>query len=346
MERKSLIKLENYFEVFLLIFLLLVFLLLIKSFLLPLLFASTMVFLSYKFYKFVCIILRNKSLSAFFVVIFVLFIILFPLYLISLSLISQTTQVVSSGVNIIGSIDFDNCEYNFCPIIKNNLAFIDVKAEAMLTKFGNYLSNSFFQIFGSISKFFIDLLIFLLAFFFLLRDGDKFVVYLKRITPMNPEYKEALFIRFRDINLAVFMDILLISILQGILVGFGFWMVGIESYIFWGFIAALFAIIPFLGPSLIWGGGVLYLALITNNYMFAVGLLAYSIVLISFSESIYRALIFKALLNKNVTVHPLLILLGILGGIEVFGFFLGLFIGPMIVSLLVSVLQLYKLDFT
>ena len=162
--------------------------------------------------------------------------------------------------------------------------------------------------------------------------------YIKRIIPMKTQYKTALFIRFEDVISAVFVNNILVAIMQGTLVGMGFWGFGIPSPIFWGAIAAFFALIPIIGPPIVWVPGVIYLFLMGNYYP-ALGLIIFGLI-IGISDNIVRPI----LLKKKIEVHPFLILLSILGGLEVFGF-LGIFMGPIIISLLVSVMHLYKLDF-
>jgi predicted PurR-regulated permease PerM len=181
---------------------------------------------------------------------------------------------------------------------------------------------------------------FVLGYFFFLRDGDELMRYIKRILPLQSSHKEALLLRFRDVTLAVFVDNLFVAFLQGSLVGLGFWIFGLQAPIFWGVIAMFFALIPFIGTSVVWLPAALYLAL-TGKWITAVLLTLYGMIVVGLSDNVTRPLLLKG----KIQVHPFLILLSILGGIEVFGVFMGLFIGPMIVSFLISVIQLYQLDY-
>ncbi len=157
---------------------------------------------------------------------------------------------------------------------------------------------------------------------------------------MKNEYKNALFIRFREVTMAVFVDSILIAIIQGTLVGLGFALFGISSPIFWGVIASFFALVPMIGSTVIWIPAVIYLFFINNIYM-AIGLAIYCVVIVGFSDNVIHPI----LLKQKISVHPFLILISILGGIEIFGF-IGIFLGPIIISLLISVLNLYGLEFT
>ncbi len=333
------LKAENYFEVFIIIILLSLFLYLIQGFVLALFFAATLVFIFYKPYKLLATKTHSEIVSALFIMFITISLVILPIYLVSNSLIKQTQTLVRDGTDIYNNIDIENCNTNICQKIKNNLKFIDFKIENLILKAGQFLINSYSSIFSSITHFFINLFIFLLAYYYLLIDGEKFLQYVKKITPMKDEYKEKLFQRFKNVSLTVFIDSILVAIMQGVLVGIGFWLFGFKSAIFWGTIASFFALIPIIGPGIIWVPAVIYL-FSTKNYIYAILFLTYGLIIISLSDNVIRAM----LIRNKIKVHSFLILISILGGLQIFGF-LGIFLGPIIISLLISVFDLYKLDF-
>ncbi len=339
------LKVESYFEAFIIILLVGAFLYLVSTFTIALLLASTFVFLFYKPYLFICSIFRNKELSAFFMLIFVSFLILGPLYWIATSLITQTSNIINTTYTVIEGVDLTYCDLDLCRTIESKVSFINLDFNSVINGFAGFISTSTsIQAFTFVSKFVIDIFIFVLAFFFLLIDGKEFVMYVKRLIPMKNSYKESLFIKFRDVTQAVFVDTLLVAMMQGALVSIGFIIVGISNPVFWGVIATFFALIPILGAPVVWIPAVFYL-FFTEQYWFfiydkALFLLIYSATIVGLSDNIVRPI----LLKSTIQVHPFLILLSIMGGLELFSFF-GIFIGPIIISLLVSVIQLYKLDF-
>ena len=81
---------------------------------------------------------------------------------------------------------------------------------------------------------------------------------------MKPEYKTALFIKFRDVSLAVFVNTIFVAILQGVLVGIGFWIAGIQAPLFWGVIASFTALLPLFGPALVWLPASIFLLYISD----------------------------------------------------------------------------------
>lgn len=334
------VKIENYFEAFLIVSLILMFLFLIKSFLVSLLFASTLVFLTYDFYLKTLNKVKNENFAALLVLIVVLIIIILPFYLITVELVKQTTVLVTNSNGFVHNLDLSFCSENkICSMLQESIDSLDFSFDALIIKFGTHFQTTASALVGSVSKIAVNLFVFILAFFFFLKDGEKFMRYVKRIIPMKNEYKRALFLKFRDVSSAVFVNVLLIAFIQGALVGLGFWFFGIPSPLFWGVIATFFALIPVVGAAVVWVPAVIYLLLI-KSYFFGVALAIYGTVVVGLSDNLLR----PQLLKNKIEVHPFLILLSILGAIEVFGF-LGVFLGPILISLLVSVLHLYNLDF-
>ena len=125
--------------------------------------------------------------------------------------VNETSGFVRSGSEFVSGINFDSCNYDFCPTLENNFHFVEKNFDVILLKVGSFVSSSFSVLFSSITTFVLNFVIFILSFFFLLKDGGRFIVYLKRIVPMKNSYKEALFLRFRDVTEAVFLDSIFIA---------------------------------------------------------------------------------------------------------------------------------------
>ncbi len=338
MKVKNIIKVEAYFEAFLIIILISASLYLIQSFFLPIFLATIIVFFLYKPYKKLVSKTKSESISAIFILFLILTIILLPMFFLISNLITQTSSIVYSGIDLAKDINFDNCKYSFCNTLENNIKTFDISIDKTFTFLTNYISESASSIYDSLSTIFMNLFIFILSFFFLLRDGDKFIYYIKKIIPMKDEYKRALFLRFKDVSEAVFIDSILVAIIQGTLLGIIFTILGIKSALFWGVIASFFSLLPMIGAGFIWVPAVIYFFLISNYFSGII--MFFSGIFISLIDNLIRPF----LLKKKISIHPFIIMLSIFGGLEAFGFF-GIFLGPILISLLISVLQLYKLDF-
>ncbi len=266
--------------------------------------------------------------------------VLLPIYFVSISLVKESDDLIKSGGELFENLNLENCEYALCIKLREYEPYINLNIEKVLTKSTDYLVGSFNFIFSSISKLLVNLTIFVLAFFFLLKDGDKLVTYIRRIIPMKNDYKNALFLRFREVSLEVFVDSIFIAIFQGTLLGIGFYFFDLSSPLFWGVIASLFALIPIIGTAIVWVPAALYIIFVESNPISGIAFTIYCMLIVGLSDNVLRMI----RMSKKTKIHPFLIFISILGGIEIFGFF-GLFLGPIIVSMLISVLNLYNLDF-
>lgn len=333
-------KIQNNFKFILIIGLVSIFLYMIRNYLIAIFFATVIVFLLYKPYKKLLKKVKNQNLSAIIFLLLVIVIILIPLSLITGVLISETETVVKYGASVANDFNLNWCsEYQICQIIDDNLDKTQFTFDKIVNNLGQYILKYVGDLFNSISQIFLLFTIFIMAFFFLLRDGEKFANYVKKMIPMKNEIKEHLFSKFVNVSEAVFANSILIGIIQGILVGVAFWICSIPGAFFWGVIASFFALIPVVGTAIVWVPGVLYLFFL-GQYGYAVFLFLWGMLLIASIDNFIRMF----MLDKKIEIHPFFILISVLGGIGLFGF-AGIFLGPIIISLLVSTLEIYHLEF-
>ncbi|MEA3166815.1 MAG: hypothetical protein QOJ26_1689 [Thermoplasmata archaeon] len=202
-----------------------------------------------------------------------------------------------------------------------------------LTDFGSHLI-------AAAPKFFIGIAIILFVVYYVLTDGDRFVVYLRRAVPIPGRQVDFLLQEARIGLRAVFFGQILMSVLQGILCGLGWWIAGLPSPILWGAVMAIFALLPVVGTFMIWVPGSLYL-LIQGHVFGGVFLLLWgTIVVLVILDTFLR----PKIIGYGADIHPMLVLVGVLGGAAAFGF-IGLFLGPLIVGILIAVLKVYEADY-
>lgn len=170
-------------------------------------------------------------------------------------------------------------------------------------------------------------------------DGIRFVGFLKELLPMQEAHREKLFHEVQLVTRAVMYGSVLTALIQAILGGIGFAVFGIPNVIFWSFVMFILALLPLIGPPMVWGPWGAYLVL-TGETFRGVGLLIYSAILVSTMDNILR----PKLIGSRAQVHPVLILLGVLGGIAHFGFS-GFILGPLVLSIFVTILDVYRKEF-
>jgi predicted PurR-regulated permease PerM len=185
---------------------------------------------------------------------------------------------------------------------------------------------------------FVRFLIMLYLLFFFLRDGEKFLHYLKRTVPLNDEEKEAIFKRFSSTIFAIFKGTLIVAVVQGLIGGVLFSIIGIPNAVLWGCVMAFASVLPLVGPVAVWVPAFIIL-FATGNFAGAAILLGGGIV-VSTIDNILKPI----LVGRNTQMPDALILLSILGGVGTFGI-VGVVLGPVIAALFLSILDIFESEY-
>ncbi|MGE5152486.1 MAG: AI-2E family transporter [Bdellovibrio bacteriovorus] len=191
---------------------------------------------------------------------------------------------------------------------------------------------------GAVSFVFVSF-VFLYSLYFLLMDGRALLARILYYLPLQARDERLLLDRFTSVTRATLRGSLLVAILQGTLAGIAFAVAGIPNAVFWGSIMAILSTIPNVGAALVWvpAAGVL---MIQGHMTTGIALAAFCALVVGSLDNVLRPI----LVGKDTQMHELLIFLSTLGGIFMFGF-PGLFIGPVIASLFVSIWEIYGVEF-
>ena len=128
----------------------------------------------------------------------------------------------------------------------------------------------------------------------------------------------------------------MIALIQGVLTAIGFSIFGIPHSILWGTVTIVVALIPGIGTALVLLPGIIYLFAIGETGS-GIGLLVWGVLAVGLIDN----LLGPKLVGRNLQLHPLLVLLSVLGGIAFFGP-VGIFLGPICVSLLFALINVYS----
>jgi predicted PurR-regulated permease PerM len=151
--------------------------------------------------------------------------------------------------------------------------------------------------------------------------------------PIEPQLRGKLRRHLVDVTRAVFMGIGLTAVAQGVLLGIGFALAGLPSPLVFGVLAMLFALVPFVGPAILWIPAALWLLSQGQPY-WAIFLTVWGVVLVGSVDNFLRPL----LISGRAEVPTLAVFIGVMGGLSAFGF-LGLFLGPIVLGLLVALFR-------
>jgi predicted PurR-regulated permease PerM len=185
----------------------------------------------------------------------------------------------------------------------------------------------------------VELVLFLLMLFFLLRDGGRLRAELREISPFSEAQEVLIFEHLGRTIRGVLRAMVVVPVAQGLLAAVGFWIFGLPSPLLWGVATILAAMVPVLGSPLGWVPAVVWLYLSDASLSRVVGMFVFGLVVVSGIDNVIKPL----LLRETAQIHPLLGFLAILGGVLAFGVF-GFLIGPVILSLVLSAMRIYRLD--
>jgi predicted PurR-regulated permease PerM len=180
--------------------------------------------------------------------------------------------------------------------------------------------------------FLLDLFIMLFAMFYLFRDADQIVDAARRLLPFDEPRSEQMLAQARDLISASVTASLVISLVQGLIGGVTFLLVGLPAPIFWGVVMAFAALLPLVGSWIIWVPAALWLA--SQGHVAGAAALAIACGLVAGTIDHF---VRPILLSGRARMSPLLVFISVLGGISVFGM-LGFVLGPIVVATAAGVL--------
>ncbi|NWF83687.1 MAG: AI-2E family transporter [Bryobacteraceae bacterium] len=176
----------------------------------------------------------------------------------------------------------------------------------------------------------------LFTLFFLYAEGARIRLGLYQWLPMSRARVDELMKVLEDSIVANVYSMAAVGAAQGILTGLGFLIAGLPSPLMWGLVAGVFSLIPLVGSGLIWLPGVAVL-LFGGSYGKALFLLAWGALLVANADNVIRPWVLSGRTNMNTMV----LLFALLGGMHAFDF-MGLFAGPVIVSVAAAVFRILR----
>lgn len=189
-----------------------------------------------------------------------------------------------------------------------------------------------------VSFLFLTIVMFFTLYYFLISGKDT-VAKIMYLSPLRDSHEKMLIEKFISMSRATIKGTLVIGVLQGIIGGTLFAIVGIHSAVVWGVVMTFLSLIPMFGTGLVWlpAGIIMF---ITGNIWQGVVILVVGTCIISTVDNFLK----PKLVGKDTQMHPLIVFFSTLGGISLFGF-LGFIIGPIIVALFITLWDIYAVEF-
>ncbi len=282
---------------------------------------------------------EKKGLSAVLATALILIIVIVPISFLSVQILHETTQFYSSladsGVNDISSKVNDSIQ-EFAKFSHVPIEF-SVDIEQSLKEGLNWLIQNIGPLFTNVAKIVVDIFIFLIALYYLFKDGHKLKETVITLSPLQDKYDETIFNKLETVINSAILGSLGVAVTQGILTAIGFFIFGVPNPFLWGSVAAVAALVPGIGTALVLLPAILYLYF-NGETSSAVGFLVWGV----FAVGLVDNFLGPKIAEKGMKIHPFLILLSTLGGIGYFGP-LGFILGPLVLSMLFVLLEIYSL---
>jgi predicted PurR-regulated permease PerM len=202
-----------------------------------------------------------------------------------------------------------------------------------------YLTRSVQFIIEQIGGLLITTVVMIFLLYFMLISSKEMEKYVFNLLPFNEENKYTVTREVHHIVASNAIGIPLLAVLQGFVAFLGYWAAGTPSAVLFGFMTAFATIIPIVGTGIVWFPLVVYLAL-TGNWIAAIGLFAYCVIILINIDNVFRFVLQK----KLADTHPLITVFGVILGLKIFGFW-GVIFGPLLISLFFLLVDIFKKEY-
>lgn len=317
----------------------------LKPFLATLALAAICAVVLHPVYKKISKLIGNhEAIAASITVILSIICIIIPLTLLG-------TQMVREAIQLYGSFSQVEDKQSSLILVIDN---IGQTSERFIPGTGNYFANissnitiyikqalawligNLGQALSSASVLLLDLFIFFMCFYYLLKDGEWLKKSIIKLSPLDDTDDETVFKRLESSVNSIIKGNLVIAFVQGILMAIGFYLFGLPNGVLWGSVAIIASLVPRIGTAIVLVPAVLYLFVIGNTTQ-AIGLAVWGTLIVGLIDNIMG----PKLIGKHLQLHPVFVLLSVLGGLVLFGP-IGIFLGPLVISLLFALLSVYS----
>ena len=216
---------------------------------------------------------------------------------------------------------------------------VEELAEDIGKKVGLFLYSQIRSVASNMLSFLIHFFMMMLTIFYLFQDGGRLKAYLIELIPVPREQLEKVADKFQEMGRALIVGNGMSGIIQGIFGGFGFYFFGLGSPFLWGTVITFMAFLPIVGATAVFVPAFVIL-LLQGNTGLALGYLIYNVTYSSIVEYVVK----PRMIGQGMQMNALLVFIGILGGIKLFGI-LGIIYGPLIITTFLTLAEIYRLEY-
>jgi len=261
----------------------------------------------------------NNKLSAVICILIIIGLIIIPLSLIIGSIISQ--------INLSGNFNFGSFSEKYSALTFLDNLNIDSLKEFVLS----YLLSLLTSTIAYLPYLLISLLIVLLGIYYILINWEYLSDHLESLLPFRE--KKRVRREISEITRNIVYGYLLIAFIEFLIASVGFYISGVQAFLLLAGLISLFAFVPGIGPGVVYVPTAIYY-LINQNYPTFIGVLITGLVI----SILIETFLLGNIVGRKSNIHPFIFLLGVLGGVPIFGIF-GFIIGPLILVYSIKIFE-------
>ncbi|MBV8544713.1 MAG: AI-2E family transporter [Acidobacteria bacterium] len=325
----------------------------LDPFLAPIMLGAVLVTVTFSVFQRVRARMHGRANRAAAVMLFLItFIILLPALLITILLVQEANVLVKhlqsgDATRALQRLDISNrmpwlqrIAPNFDPAAINPAHVI----MPIVQKAPTFIAEHGAGLIGGIAGVVIALFLVLLSAYFFYVEGETIVAEGAALSPLPARYNHQFAENFKAVVDATFRGQVITSLTQGIFIGIGLAIAGVPGAILWGAVATVLSLLPIVGSAAVWIPAALWLYITATmgerSYFGVIFLTIWGVIVVPIIEHVVRPWAMKG--KMQLPAIPLLV--SVLGGMEAFGF-VGLVVGPLVFSLLMSIIDIYKQSF-
>jgi len=281
---------------------------------------------------------ENRGLASLISTTFVLLVIVVPITFLSIQIFDEATSLYTSVVSngggaVLSQVAEDTLrESGIAPYLP--AGSLDV-SQYMKQGLG-FLIDHLGTVFSNIAKILVGVIVLFIALYYLFKDGHNLKKYVVSLSPLSDVYDETIFHKLELAINSVVRGSISVALVQGVLTAIGLAIFGVPNPVLWGSLAAVTALIPGVGTSIILIPSILFLYF-TGAGGAAIGLLIWGILAVGLVDNVLG----PKIVGSGAKLHPFLILLSVLGGVSFFGP-IGFLLGPLSLALFFAFLEIYS----
>ena len=201
------------------------------------------------------------------------------------------------------------------------------------------IGASAFGLVGTATRLALNLTISFFGLYYVLKHGGDVWLGARPYIPFSNANTEKLGKRFKDVTVSTVIGTGVTAAIQGAVLGLTFWIVGLPNGLFWGVVTMAFAILPVVGSGMVWIPAGIVL-IMQSRAVTGVLLIVWGVLVAQLLDNLARPLIY----SRFSAIHPLITLIGAIGGVNYFGL-LGLLVGPLALSYFFELIRMYREEY-